>query len=117
MNWMSDAALGRLIDTPPTIAGADNTVREFTAVADCPACGCLDIHWLAEPRRKRVYGDTAVELGLRTINEALEVMSMISLSPARVDGGGEYVAQSRYEPLEATVARVCKKCSYQWGQK
>ena len=101
----------------PTITGADNTVREFTAVADCPACGCLDVHWLAEPRRRPVYGDTPLDQILRRWNGMSETMSVLCIGLDEYGGSGRYVAQPKYEPLEATVARVCKKCSYQWGQK
>lgn len=105
----------RRFELPPTITGSDTTVREFSAVADCPACGCLDIHWLAEPRRKPVYDDSPTGQALRMINETRSVMSMFCMG---IDdyGSGRYVAQRRYEPPEATVGRICKKCSFQWGQ-
>lgn len=62
----------------------------FSAVADCPKCGSLDIHWLSEPKLRPQPSDPFMEY-LQTV-----------------------VIGIPYDPPGTEVARVCKKCEHRW---
>lgn len=73
----------------------------FTASTDCPDCGHLAVHWLAEPRLEPEWDDTpAGKAGIR-IDRMINTMLWTG---------------SRYDPPRTAVARVCVKCGYRWGQ-
>lgn len=78
----------------------------FTAVAMCPKCADVAVHWIKPPRRKPKFEDTPAAKGLRMINESIRAMSI---------GVGE--APNWYEPDDATIARECRNCKHQWGQR
>lgn len=73
----------------------------FTAITDCPKCGHLAVHWLAEPMLEPEWDDTpAGKAGIR-IDRMINTMLWTG---------------SRYDPPRTAVARVCVKCGYRWGQ-
>ncbi|AWH14440.1 hypothetical protein HWB60_gp040 [Mycobacterium phage TChen] len=72
----------------------------FTASADCPACGKVDVHWLAAPRFKT---DSPIDYLQDRINDMNAII--FGASRARV-----------FDPPGTVVARICTKCDHRWGQ-
>ena len=93
----------------PEIVDTDRSVEPFTAVADCPACGNVGIHRLTEPHQEPT-GDEPADRVRRKIDMMLMYMGQF-------DERGRYALQEPYDPPEATVARVCNRCGYRWGQR
>lgn len=92
-------------------------VTAFTALADCPKCGSLDIHWLDEPMPKpdsdailayeREYqkwsnnpGDRIVAFGGGTVRHV----------------GGYPQPRGLRDESRFEVMRVCVSCKHRWGQ-
>ena len=74
----------------------------FTASADCPKCGVIDVHWLDEPRPMLNDG-SPLALFQRSVDDMMYMMSM---------GGG-----SMFDMPGTVVARICTKCEHRWGQR
>lgn len=68
------------------------TTEHFTAVAMCPKCADVDVHWMTPP----VYPDA------QTQNPGLPWQTTTYTKP--------------YEHADATVARECRTCKHRWGQ-
>jgi DNA-directed RNA polymerase subunit M/transcription elongation factor TFIIS len=80
----------------------------FTATIDCPHCGHMAVHWLAEPRL-RPDVETPAEKGMRMINESIWSMGIYFDSPPP--------PRRWYDTDGTVVARVCVACGYRWGQR
>lgn len=96
-------------ELPPELVDASREMEQFTAVADCPACGNVGIHRLTEPRREPA-GDEPVDRVRRKIDMMLMYMGQF-------DERGRYALQEPYDHPDAMVARVCNRCGYRWGQR
>lgn len=80
----------------------------FTASVDCPSCGDMDVHWLAEPRF-RPDDPTPLDRMQQSVHSMQETLSM---------SGWRGASRARlYDSPGTVVARACKKCDYRWGQK
>ena len=73
----------------------------FTASADCPKCGVIDVHWLDEPRLMLNDG-SPLALFQRSVDDMMHMMLM----------GG-----SMFDTPGTVVARICTKCEHRWGQR
>ena len=71
----------------------------FTASTDCPDCGHLAVHWLTEPDLEP-QGDDPTVNAWKKIRYTQQILF----------GGRDF------DPEGTTVARVCVKCGYRWGQ-
>lgn len=74
---------------------------DFTAVADCPKCGNIAVHWLAEPSR---FPETGEE-----ISRVLEFHGAMMVFSGR--------AELLIDPDDCVVARVCRECEHRWPMK
>lgn len=83
-------------------------MEQFTAVAQCPSCGDLGVHWLSEPRRRpNPQTETPQQHAIRLMQESFNYLSLAS-------GGNP---GEPYEPDTATVARICRNCKHRWAQQ
>lgn len=92
---------------------------DFTAVADCPKCGNVAVHWLAAPRLDP--GDclhrhcVSFPRPLRAVGDH-EVFSWGSPRELRCVDCGTWLS-GRYDPVDCVVARVCRECEHRWPMK
>lgn len=90
----------------------------FTAVADCPECGSLDVHWLDGPMPKPTAEDIAgYEAAYADFlwNPGTPIVAWGGQVMRRVGGYASpkpLVDESVFE-----VMRVCRSCNYRWGQE
>ncbi|AEK09138.1 hypothetical protein FGG23_gp042 [Mycobacterium phage Ibhubesi] len=73
-------------------------VEPFTACADCPECGVVDVHWLEEPRHAP-EGDTPVEIAQLMIARSYALLGF-----------------NWFDQPGSVVVRVCRNCGHRWGQ-
>lgn len=82
------------------------TLEPFSAVAMCPACAAVAVHWLAEPRFEPT-GDTPLAVAQRHIAAMHDITNVIiSTAPSMF-----------YDDPNARVARVCRDCGFRWNQR
>lgn len=90
-------------------------IEEFTAVACCPSCCDVAVHWMQEPRLQPEV-ETSAEKSARKTYELMRNINSLSImtfqGEVRREGPPPY-----YDPPDSTVARVCKTCKHRWGQK
>lgn len=91
----------------PTVPRAEREGEEFTATADCPHCGIIDVHWLDEPRFEAPRDDSPSAKAFREINRSLAFV-------AQLQGGSP---RREFDPPGTVVARICRGCGYRWGQR
>lgn len=72
----------------------------FTASTDCPDCGVMDVHWLDEPRIAPT-GNDPVSRAQRRISNSMETLMF---------------GAPLFDQPGSTVMRICRRCSYRWGQ-
>lgn len=88
----------------------------FTAVAWCPKCGDIGVHWLDEP-----MGSPTPE-EWRNYNRQLDVYLASPMTEIQ-NFQGETIRQHHSSPKpllphdESTfeVIRICKECGHRWG--
>lgn len=93
------------------------TTEPFTAVAMCPKCADVAVHWIKEPRRKPPGWDESPAGKLsRRISDTVDYLMSFGIA--------EPIAEYRdpeppspFEPDDATIARECRNCKHQWGQR
>lgn len=89
----------------------------FTAIADCPKCGDIGVHWLDEP-----MGPPSIEEWQKYYCELDRYRA--SIIAEIVDWTGNVVRRARslpepYPPRDESnfeVVRICKECGHRWGQ-
>lgn len=92
------------------------SVASFTAVAECPSCGDIGVHWLDEPRL--ATPEEWDEYERRVIDYEYEPHDTEKV----VTWGGRTVREIPVQrapkpPLHEhfTVARICRSCAHRWG--
>lgn len=92
------------------------SVEPFTAVADCPRCGEIAVHWLDQPRR-------ATQQEWDDYERAMDEYDPFAGDSTRIVAwSGDPVRTVTANPApnppldeRFTIARVCRSCSHRWG--
>lgn len=91
-------------------------IEEFTAVACCPSCCDVAVHWMQEPRLRPEI-ETPVEEAQRKTYELMRNINTLSISTFAGGTVTREVPSPYYDHPGSTVARVCNRCGYRWGQR
>ncbi|AID58905.1 hypothetical protein PBI_GAIA_86 [Mycobacterium phage Gaia] len=89
-------------------------VEQFTAIADCPKCGRVAVHWLDSPRHPTEQDWADYERAMREYDPFEECLvrnwagDVVKRMPA-------IPPPKRPVDEDGSVTRVCVDCGHRWG--